>query len=291
MGFYNKISFRFFSQFSEDIADYFRELKTDLKRARIKMSVQEYLSISIMSCFIVFLSTFPALSMFFGFAFANPLLAFVMSLSICLGITLVTFWLFMNYPKIVIQEKAKKIDNALPFASLYLSTVASSKLPLHKTFEIFSKFSEYGDLTDEIKSITNDMEVFGLDVNTAIERAVDRSPSKKLKDMFWGMLSTMRSGGDLGKYLKEVGVNLITEYRRSLYEFSHQLTIYIEVYLTAMVLGAIFFTILTSILSSIGGPGAPSSVITLQFLIIFVFMPLISTFFILLVKSATPGSE
>jgi flagellar protein FlaJ len=293
MGFYTKISFRFFSQISEQAAEYFGELKQNLRKSRIKLSIQEYISIVIMTCFIIFLSTFPALSMFFGFVFAQPALAFVFSLTVCIGLAVVTMIVFLQYPKILIREKEKRIDDALPFAALYLSTVASSKLPLHKTFEIFTRFSEYGDLTNEIKSITNDVKYFGLDVNTALERAVHRSPSKALKEMFWGMLSTIQSGGDLAKFLNETAVNLITEYRRKLYEFSHQLTLYIEVYLTAMVLGAIFFTILSSILSGIGsgGMGGIMSVITLQFLIIFIFMPAVSILFILLVKSITPGEE
>jgi len=291
MGFYSKISFRFFSQFSEDVSHYFTDLRTNLKKARLKLSLQEYLSIAIMTCFIIFLSAFPALSMFFGFIFVNPLLAFVSSFSICLGIVLLTFWVIVNYPKIIIREKSRQIDNSLPFASLYLSTVASSRLPLHKIFKMFSEFSEYGELTEEVRAITNDIEVFGLDINTALERAVERSPSKTFKEMLWGTLSTFRSGGDLTKYLKEIAISLVNEYRRKLYEFSHQLTIYIEIYLTAMVLGAIFFTILTSILSGIGATTGPASVVTLQFIIIFIFMPFISVFFILLVKSATPGGE
>jgi len=197
----------------------------------------------------------------------------------------------MNYPKLIIREKAKHIDNILPFATLYLSTVASSKLPVHKIFEIFSKFGEYGELTDEMRSIKNDIDVFGLDVNTALERAVERSPSKLLKEMMWGMLSTIRAGGDLAVYLKETAINLMNEYRRKLYEFSHQLAIYIEVYLTSIVLGAIFFTILTSIMSGIAAGASTSNIIVLQFLLIFIFMPLISILFILMLKSITPGRE
>jgi len=284
------MSFKYFSQFSDSVSHYFTDLRTDLKKARIKLSVQEYLSIGIMTCFIIFVLVFPVLSMVFGFIFADPILAFVSSFSVSLGIILISVWIILNYPKIVTREKGKHIDNALPFAALYLSTVASSKLPLHKTFQIFSKF-EYGELTDEIRSIVNDVDIFGLDINTALERAVDRSPSKSLKEMLWGILSTVRSGGDLSVYLKEVAKNSITEYRRQLYEFSHQLTIYIEIYLTSMVLGAIFFTILTTIISSIGGPTMPTSVITLQFLIIFIFMPMVSLLFIMLVRSSTPGGE
>ena len=135
------------------------------------------------------------------------------------------------------------------------------------------------------------MDVFGLDVNTALERAVERSPSKLFKELIWGMLSTIRSGGDVSIYLKESAVNMVNEYRRKLYEFSHQLTIYIEVYLTSIVLGAIFFTILTSIMSGIAAGVDAASMIVMQFILIFGFIPLVSTLFIFMIKSVTPGGE
>jgi hypothetical protein len=54
------------------------------------------------------------------------------------------------------------------------------------------------------------------------------------------------------------------------------------------VLGAIFFTILTSIMSSIGGTST-ASIVPLQFFMIFLFVPLISFAFIVLIRSASPG--
>jgi len=90
-------------------------------------------------------------------------------------------------------------------------------------------------------------------------------------------------------YLKEKARSYMNEYRRKLYEFSHQLTVYIEVYLTTIVLGAIFFTILTAIMSGLGGGG--SDTILLQFFLIFVFLPLISTLFIFLIRSISPTGE
>lgn len=290
MGVYSKLSFRMFSQFSERISYYFADVKLNLKRAKIKLSLQEYISIAVMTCFVVFITSFPILSFIFAFVFQTFLFSFLTSFTVSILLTVGVFLLLMNYPKLIIKEKAKHIDNALPFAALYLSTIASSKLPVHKIFEIFSKFGEYGELTNEIRSIKNDMDVFGLDIITALERAVERSPSKLFKEMIWGMLSTIRSGGDLAVYLKETAVNMINEYRRQLYEFSHQLTIYIEVYLTTIVLGAIFFTILSSIMSGIAETGA-ANIIVLQFLLIFIFIPLVSILFILLIKSITPGGE
>jgi flagellar protein FlaJ len=140
--------------------------------------------------------------------------------------------------------------------------------------------------------INSDVEVFGLDINTALNRAVDRTSSKNFKEFLYGLLSLSSTGGDIHQYIKEKSKSLMAEYRRKLYEFSHQLMVFTEIYLTAIVLGAIFFTVLTSILSSIsirssGGGNA----IVLQFLLIFIFLPTITAVFIILIKSATPSGD
>ncbi|MEM7825852.1 MAG: type II secretion system F family protein, partial [Candidatus Aenigmatarchaeota archaeon] len=127
------------------------------------------------------------------------------------------------------------------------------------------------------------------DVNTALERAVERSPSKNLRELFWGLLSMNRTGGDINLFLREKAKSFMTEYRRKLYEFSHQLTMFIEIYITAIILGAVFFTILSAIFSGLTGIG--SNIILLQFLIIFLFLPVVSLAFIIFIKNITPGGE
>jgi flagellar protein FlaJ len=193
----------------------------------------------------------------------------------------------VNYPKLVIGQKSKRIDDQISFATVHLSTLTSTKLPLNKVFEIFSKFGSYGEITNEISRINNDIKMFGLDVNTALERAVERAPSKNLKELLWGILSTNMSGGDIEIYLKEKSRNFMSEYRTKLRDFSQQLGIYLEIYITSVILGAVFFLILTSIITGIAGTG--EQILTLQFFIIFLFLPLVSAVFIYMIKFITPG--
>ena len=214
--------------------------------------------------------------------------SFISAFTVSIFLTILFFLAFINYPKVIVSERAKKIDTILPFASLYLATISSTKLSLAKVFNLFSKFSNFGEITNQFKSLTNDMEIFGMDVNTSLERAIERTPSKNLKEILYGILSVNKSGGDLDVYLKEKAKTYIGEYRRKLYEFSHQLSLYIEVYLTSIVLGAIFFTVLTSIISSISTSNT-SNIVVLQFILIVVFLPLISAAFIILIKSISPG--
>ncbi|MEM7825077.1 MAG: type II secretion system F family protein [Candidatus Aenigmatarchaeota archaeon] len=289
MDFYTKLAFKFFGQYTETFSLFFTDLKTDLRKARMMISTEEYISIAILTTLIVFLFEVPIFSYIFGFIFKAFLFSFITAFTVSLVFSLLIFVFFIKYPKIVIGERSKNIDNVLPFASLYLSTVASSKLPLDKTFKIFSKFSRYGPVTEEINSITKDIEVFGLDIHTAIGKSIDRNPSKNLKDVLWGILSTSVSGGDIAVYLREKSKSLMQEYTRRLNEYSKKLTLFIEIYLTLVILGAIFFIILSSIFSSLGG--STSGILMLQSLIIFIFIPLLSLFFIIMVKMSSPGGE
>lgn len=289
MSSYSRLAFRMFSEVSEGVIPYFTDIKIDLKKAGIRESLQEYLSTAMLTCLVIFLVELPVLSFIFGFVFQSFLFSFITSVTVALFLTVAFFFLFLNYPKTIIREKAKKLDRSLPFASLYLSTVAGSKLPLNKTFEIFVRFGAYKEIVREISLINEDMRLFGLDINTALERAVDRVPSEKFQELLWGILSTIRAGGDLSIYLKSKSKNLMEEHRRKLYEFSRTLAIYIEVYLIAIVLGSVFFTILTGIVSGImGGAG---NILMLQFILIFVLIPLVSTMFIFLVKTSAPVGE
>lgn len=289
MGSYSRLSFLLFGSLSETIADYLTELPSDLKKSRLRFSAQEYISKTLMTSFVIFLSLVPILSLAFAYVFQEFLFALITAFTASVLLSVIIFTLSLNYPKIVMGSRAKEIDNNLPFAALYLSTVAGSRLPLHKSFEIFSKFSGYGEVTRQVSEMVNDMKALGLDLNTAIERQMDRTPSKKFTEMLWGILSAIRVGADLNVYLKEKSATLMAEYRRKIFEFSHTLTVYIELYLTSIVLGTIFFTILTAIIAGIGG--VQGNIIFLQFFLIFILLPVISIAFIFLIKAATPGGE
>lgn len=289
MGFYTKTAMRMFNQLTDKILPYFFDVKLDLKKARIRISLQEYISSAILTSFLVFICEIVVLSFIFGLVFQSFLFGFVTAFTASTFLSVVFFYAYLNYPKIIIKERAKNIDSNLPYASLYLATIAGSKLPLHKTLEVFAKFSKHGQLKQEISTITNEIDAFGIDVNTALERAIERTPSKGLKELLWGILSVNRSGGNVDVFLKEKSKTFVAEFRRKLFEFSRQLAILLEVYITAVVLGAVFFTILTSIMGGISG-GA-GGVVVVQFLLIFIFIPLISVAFIVLIRTMTPGGE
>ena len=227
----------------------------------------------------------PLLSFIFAILFKTFLFSFFLAITVSIFLSLIFFFLGMNYPKTLIRERRKKIESELPFSSLHLSTLFQTKLSLPTIFRLFTRVTK-GEIGRQITLIVHDTEMFGLDVNTALERAIERSPSKQFKEFLWGILSTTLSGGDVGTFLRERSRNLMEDYRRKLYETSHKLSVLLEVYITAIVLGVIFFTILTSVFSGI--VGAAGNMIILQFLIIVFFLPLLSLLFLIIIKAMLP---
>jgi flagellar protein FlaJ len=288
VSFYDKMAMRYLSTYIEPHLSFFSDLKRDLKMSDMKKTLIEYLSTSFMTCILIFIIELPILSFIFsllGFGiFFSLFMAFTVSIAICT----LFFLFFLNYPKFSISDKSREIEKSLPFAGIYLSTIASSRLPPHKIFRIFSTFEEFGEITNESKKIVADMDMFGMNVYDSLLKAIERTPSKDLKDLFYAMISTLKSGGDLSVYLFEKAETYLNNYRRKLKEFAHTLSIFLELYLTVLVLGTIFFIILTSVMSGFTGAVA-EDLIYIQFFLIFFFVPLMSGAFIVLIKSASPG--
>ncbi|MBU5687795.1 MAG: type II secretion system F family protein [Candidatus Aenigmarchaeota archaeon] len=280
---------KIFGGVANNISPYFSELKEDLKKSDMGITLLEYLSTTLLTCTIVFIFELPLLSFIFSLLKLGPLFSLFFATTISIVFCILLFLFFLNYPKFIIKDKVKSIEKNLPFATIYLSTISSSGVPPNKIFELFSKLEDHGEISKEAKKIVLDMKAFGLNIYEALSRSIERVPSIELRDLFWSITSILRSGGDLAIFLRERSTSYLNNYRRKLNEFSRNLAIYLEIYLTILVLGAIFFTILTSIMMGLGGN--ISNVVFIQFFVVFIFIPLTSAGFIILIKASSPGGE
>ncbi|MEM3420615.1 MAG: type II secretion system F family protein [Nitrososphaerota archaeon] len=286
---YSKIALKIYGKIANNLSPYFYELKEDLKKSDIGITLLEYLSITFLTCTIIFIFELPLISYIFSILGLGPLFSLFFATTISVTFCMLFFLFFLNYPKFIIKDKIKSIERDLPFATIYLAAISSSNLPANKIFELFAKTEQHSEISKEAKKIVLDMKAFGLNIYEALVRSIERVPSIELRDLLWSITSILRSGGDLSLFLRERSISFLNNYRRKLNEFSRNLAIYLEIYLTILVLGAIFFTILTSIMMGLGG--SISNVVFIQFFVVFIFIPLTSVGFIILIKTSSPGGE
>jgi len=153
--------------FKPIIAKYFKnlkELELDLRRSRLKTPPEEWVALSLFASIVAFAAAFTFVLIFSLLLSQKPLLVFAISLGIAAVSALFAFLFMYNYPKLTADERKKKIENALPFATLYLAALSRAGLPPNYMFKLLSRFREYGELSKEAAKISSDTETLGLDI-------------------------------------------------------------------------------------------------------------------------------
>lgn len=258
--------------------------KPKMKRAGIPYTGEEYASLLLLFSTIppIFISFF--ISLVLILLGASLMDAFIYFILITLILSFIIFLLGYFYPDAKISEKKKNIMNNLPFATIYMATLSSSGMSPDRIFKILSHFKEFGEISNEAAKIARDVEMLGMDVVTALEKAADRTPSSQFRELLWGIRSTITTGGDLNRYLIEKSRSYMADYRRFLDKFVDQLSLLMEVYITAVIVGSIFFIIMGTILGLMGG-GEP---LLLVRLIVYLGIPMLSIMFMILIAGLSP---
>ncbi len=266
--------------------DYFQELNPQLSRANIEISLPEYVSMMLLSSALTFMISLPLLVTVLGITsgFSGAIFGLIVSIIVSLA----TMGGFYFYPSILIQDRASKIRDTLPFASMYMSTLAGTGTSLEELFANLAQTEEYGEISKEAKKIHRDLDTFGLDANEALQRAAERTPSEDFRELLWGINHSLSSGGSLRSFLNERSNTLMKDYQRRVEEFSEQLSLLVEMYITVVIVGSIVFTSMSVVMTSFT-PYAPETIVLIQMTAIFIGLPIISALFILVVDSMAPG--
>ena len=82
MGFYTKLSMRLFGKLVEPYSYYFSDLKKELQMAKLGMSLEEYLSMAVMTSFLVFIIELPLLALILALLRLGFLFSFVTAITV-----------------------------------------------------------------------------------------------------------------------------------------------------------------------------------------------------------------
>ena len=277
-------SYKFFGSMSKTIKPYFLDIRADLQKANIGYTLEEYLSTALFTTAITFFLECILLAFIFGFL-VDPLVAVFLSLTLSITLSGVLFFLFYTYPTATARNREAKIEKVLPFSVSYMVTMASARLTPTILFKTIAKFKEYGEVSEEANTIARDVELFGMTFSSALKRRAKRTPSKDMRELLWGINGVIASGGDLVVYLKGKSEEFMNDYRRRIRRYSQDLSLIVEIYLTLIITGSIFFIVLSSIISAIT-PGLET--VSIQAFIVFILLTLLSIAFIILIRTISP---
>jgi flagellar protein FlaJ len=262
-------------------------MKPILRKTKLFMSVEEYMSTAIFTTLIFF----PLMLAVLVTIFTSQELP--LALSLLMGFVFsavgagVIFVLFMIYPQYRVDTLKREIDGNIAYATTHMATIAGTGVPIFSVFKLVGDFEEYGEIAREFRKISRDIEIFGTDTITAISQAATETPSMLLKELLWGLISVIRSGGDMRRYLMEKAEGFMEAEKRLQAQYMDSLSLLAEMYTTIFVAGPVLLVVMITIMGSMGSLPLPTDVILS--LATYIILPVMAVGFMLLVESSKPA--
>jgi len=195
------------------------------------------------------------------------------------------YFITLMIPESRANRRKKDIDAKLPYALNFIAAMATAGILPSEIFKSLAEQPVYGEIHKEAAWIYRDIEVFSIDIITALRNAANRTPSIKFQEFLQGAITTITSGGDLKKYFMAKADEYMRENRRTQKEFLETLGILAESYVTVVVAAPLFLIIMLSVMSLFGGPANTALVL---YLIAFIMLPIANLGFAVAIQSMAP---
>ena len=294
---YKKFCYNAFGKFTQDSVT--EKLKRDIVRADLNIRPEAYLAYVWMNSLLSVVFTFAILITLcfilpaFGInIFPNFLskpsesvLKFLLLVFLSFGVGIIVYASLINYPSSRAIRRSKNIDHNLPYALSFIAAMASAGVPPHEIFVSLSKQKAYGEIRNEALKIAKDIKLLGLDMISALKRAVEKTPSARFRDFLQGAIITVATGGSLKSYFMEKAEQYMRENRIEQKRFLDSLGVMAEAYVTVAVAGPLLIMVVVPLLIIIS---QSSSHLPLLYAFIGLIFPLIHICFSMMIKLTAP---
>jgi flagellar protein FlaJ len=272
-------SFRLFGPIAPSFLKNIFEFKDYLERAKIKIYPETYVSLMFLAATMTLpVSAISALIvLLYGFMpmmFLIPAPFYVM-----IG--------FLIIPMSRSSERASNLEREMPFATAYISVMASGGIAPYTSFKRLAQVELMPTMKVEAREIIKDVEIFGIDPLTAIQNAAKKNPLDMFKDFLSGYSSTVIIGGDIGHFLERKAEDIFKARALRVRAAAERLGMLLETFIIVNVMMSLCFYIMFSV-QNIGVGGGSGGDVSTIILYTFVLSPMLSIMFVYLAHSMQP---
>jgi len=270
-------SFRLFGRAAPSFLKHVFEFKDYLERAKIKIYPETYVSLMFFIASLTLPASIISLVILYLYGFIPIIFLVPVPFYVMIG--------FLLIPISRASERASNLEREMPFASAYISVMASGGIAPYTSFKRLAEVELMPAMRGEAREIIKDVEIFGIDPLTAIENAAKKNPLDVYKDFLSGYASTVIIGGDIGHFLERKAEDIFKTRAMRVKAAAERLGMLLETFIIVMVLMSLCFYILFSVESIYSvGMSMGSGIILYTYL----FTPLLSLMFIYLAHSMQP---
>jgi len=287
---YERLAYRWFGKRSEVAVERNPRLRVTLQKAHIYLRPEAYVAAATLTSLLTVLGTLlPVLLLSILIATGQlevPFRLLLLLLPIPPVAGAMMYLLAMVLPDVRAATRARDINAKLPYALNYLATMAAAGATPEQIFASLAKQPIYGAVAHEAAWITRDVDLLGMDIVTALGRAVDRSSSEKMQDMLQGAITALTSGGDLKTYFANKAEQYLYDNRQDQKRFLDGLGVLAESFVTVVVAAPLFLIVILSVMTSLGG--SVRHTVLVGYTLVLVVLPLAQAGFVVAIRAMTP---
>jgi flagellar protein FlaJ len=270
-------SFRLFGRVAPSFLKNVFEFKDSLERAKIRIYPETYVSLMLFSALLTLPVTAISLVILALYGFIPIIFLVPFPFFVMIG--------FLLIPMSKASDRASNLEREMPFASAYISVMASGGIAPYTSFKRLAEVELMPAMRGEAREILKDVEIFGIDPLTAIEQAAKKNPLDIFRDFLAGYASTVIIGGDIGHFLERKAEDIFKTRAMRVKAAAERLGMLLETFIIVMVLMSLCFYILFSVESIYStGMSLGSGIILYTYL----FTPMLSLMFVYLAHSMQP---
>ncbi|MBU4245508.1 MAG: type II secretion system F family protein [Nanoarchaeota archaeon] len=279
----------FFGGFVKISPEYFEPLKDAIAISDMKIIPESYIGIVSAIAFSAAFSAaliIAAISVVYGLSFLLMLVGMLIFPAL---VFLITFTLGYAYPFQRVKSKMQDINTNLPFAINHMAAIASSGVPPEKAFEMMAQFKEYGAVSIESRNLVRQINVFGKDILNAIRFTAMRTPSKEFKELLYGILSIIETGGNMKDYLNEMSQLALFNYKLARKKYIETLSTYADIYTAILIAAPLFLVSILAVMNMVPGSSVGGlSIEDFMWLGVYVLIPVLNVGFLLFISYTQP---
>ena len=272
-------SFRLFGNIAPSFLKHVFEFKDYLERAKIKIYPETYVSLMLFAAVMTLPMTIISVVIVLLYGFMPIIFLIPAPFYVMIG--------FLLVPMSRSGERASNLEREMPFATAYISVMASGGIAPYTSFKRLAQVELMPAMKVEAREIMKDVEIFGIDPLTAIQNAAKKNPLDIFKDFLSGYSSTVIIGGDIGHFLERKAEDIFKARALRVRAAAERLGMLLETFIIVNVMMSLCFYIMFSV-QNIGVGGGSGGDVSTILLYTFVFSPMLSMMFVYLAHSMQP---
>lgn len=279
-----RLAYQYIGGFFEPRLDRFDQLRKNLRKAGMDISLRMYLSMAVFYSIItaVLVTLLVGILKFFIDVIPIP---FIPISGILTGV--IIYIIILIIPGTKIGERKRKFDASLPTAASYMAAMSSAGVNPDEIFYSLSRDEIGLFISQDAKKISRDIKVFGLDIIRALENAARRSPSPKYATFLEGINATNTSGGDLQSYFENSSKTLMRDKVQTEKAFIEILGLFAELFLVACIVTPTFGVVLIAMVA-LQGTMTHTTLFTIILAVSLVIIPMMQLMIMIMVDGAQP---